>query len=174
MINFTYTHKSKTVFHNGYVFDSLVELKYALMIEETHAWLRDGIEIYYGVNVQTSGIKQNLHCYRPDFLVRNLTTGIAELVEIKPDGFSIGSQKRRAKLVAKFTKRFDYDWTFRVIIESQITLSPEQWLLYKNILATQNDWRHQPCLKLLQNTTSLSDYEYQQFVRTGVVPAMAP
>ena len=169
-----YIYKSKTVFYNGYVFDSFLELRYALMIEETHAWLRDGIEIYYGVNVQSSGIKQKLHCYRPDFLIRNLTTGIAEIVEIKPDVFDKDSQKRRARIVAKFINRFSYDWTFRFITESEIALTPEQWSKYDDILATQNDWRHHPCLKLLQNTTSLSDQKYQQFVRTGVVPALAP
>jgi hypothetical protein len=174
MLNSTYAYQSKTVFYKGCVFDSLLELRYALMIEETHAWLRDGIEIYHGVNVQSSGTKQKLHCYRPDFLVRNLTTGIAELVEIKPDGFSLDSQKRRARIVAKYTKRFAYDWMFRLVNESEITLSTSQWLQYKNILSTQKDWHHQPCLKLLQNNTTFSDAEYQQFVVMGLVPAIVP
>jgi hypothetical protein len=174
MINFTYTYKSKTVFYNGYVFDSLVELKFALMIEETHAWLRDGIEIYYGVNVQTSGIKQKLHCYRPDFLIRNLATGVAELIEIKPDGFTMDMQRRRARKAAQHMKRFAYDWSFRIITESQIFLSTEKWRRYKQILDTQNDWRHKPCIKLLQNNTRLSDQDYEQFVRTGVLPALVP
>lgn len=174
MLNSIYNYKSKTVFYKGCVFDSLLELKFALMIEETHAWLRDGIEIYHGINVQSASIKQKLHCYRPDFLVRNLTTSEAEVIEIKPDNFSIDSQKNRARIVTKFTKRFVYDWTFRLVTESEIILSHEQWMKYKNILDTQKDWLHQPCLKLLQNTTSLSDLEYQEFVRTGLVPAIAP
>ncbi len=171
MLNFTYTYKSRTIFYKGNVFDSLVELRFALMIEETHAWLRDGIEIYYRINVQPNGIKQNLHCYRPDFLVRNLNTGIAEVIEIKPDGFSLESQGRRSRIVAKYIKCFEYDWTFRLVTESEIILSKEQWVRYKTILNTQKDYRHQPCLKLLQNTTSLSDMEYQEFVRTGVLQA---
>ena len=173
-MKFTYAYKSKTIFYKGCVFDSTVELKYALSIEDTHAWLRNGIEIYYGINVQPSGIKTNLHCYRPDFLVRNLATYQAELIEIKPDGFTKEMQRKRFKTVAKYIKRFDYDWSFRIITESEIILSAEQWLLFKEILATQNDWQHQPCIMLLQNTTSLSDQAYQDFVRNGLVPAMVP
>jgi len=173
-MNFTYTYNSKTVFYNGCVFDSLVELKYVLMIEDTHAWLRDGLEMYYGVNVQSGVYKERLHCYRPDFLIRNLTTGIAEVIEIKPDGFTMNAQLKRQKIVAKFIKRFAYDWKFRIVTESELTLSTEQWLKCKNILATQSNWCHKPCIKLLQNTTSYSDQEYQQFVRTGLLPALVP
>ena len=173
-MKFTYAYKSKTIFYKGCVFDSTVELKYALSIDDTHAWLRPGIEIYYGINVQPRGIKTNLHSYRPDFLVRNLATHQAELIEIKPDGFTKEMQRKRLKTVAKYIKRFDYDWSFRIITESEIILSPEQWYRLKKILATQNDWRHKQCLNLLQNTTSLSDQEYQHFVQNGLVPAMVP
>ncbi len=173
-MNFSYEYKSKTIFYKGYVFDSTIELKYALSIEDTHAWLRNGIEIYYGINVQPSDIKTNLHCYRPDFLVRNLSNHQAELIEIKPDGFNIATQQMRSKIVAKFIERFAYDWTFRIITESEIILSQEQWHHYKEILATQDDINHQPCIKLLQNNTTFSDQEYQQFVRTGFLPAIVP
>lgn len=173
-MNFHYGYKSKTICYKGCVFDSTVELKYALSIEDTHAWLRNGIEIYYGINVQPSGIKTNLHCYRPDFLIRNLTTHQAELIEIKPDGFTKEMQQKRAKIVAKFIKRFAYDWSFRIITESEIILSPQQWLHCKEILATQNDWHHQPCLQLLQNNTQFSDLDYERFVKTGWVPAGFP
>ena len=173
-MNFSYEYKSKSIFYKGCVFDSNVELKYGLSIEGTHAWLRNGIEIYYGINVQPSGIKTNLHCYRPDFLVRNLVTHQAALIEIKPDGFTKEMQQKRAKTVDKFIKRFKYDWSFRVITESEIILSPAQWLHCKEILATQNNWHHQPCIMLLQNTTSLSDQAYQDFVRNGLLPAMVP
>ena len=173
-MNFTYAYKSKTVFYKGCVFDSTVEFKFALMIEETHAWLRNGIEIYYGINVQPSGIKAKLHCYRPDFLIRNLTTHTAELIEIKPDGFTKEMQRKRAKTVAKHISRFAYDWQFHIITESQIILSTEQRLRYQEILATQNDWQHQPSMNLLQNNTRLTDSDYDQFVRTGVLPAWVP
>jgi hypothetical protein len=170
-MNFSYEYKGKTIFYKGYVFDSTIELKYALSIENTHAWLRNGIEIYYGMNVQPSGIKTNLHCYRPDFLVRNLTTYQAELIEIKPDGFTKEMQQKRAKTAARFIKRFAYDWLFRVITESEIILSPGQWLLCKEILGSKNDWHHQPCIRLLQNNTPLTDPQYEQFVKTGLLPA---
>lgn len=173
-MNFSYEYKSKTLFYKGYVFDSTIELKYVLSIEDTHAWLRNGIEIYFGINVQPSGIKTNLHCYRPDFLTRDLITHQAQLVEIKPDGFTKEMQQKRAKIAAKFIQRFAYDWSFRIITESEIRLSQQQWLRYKEILATQNDWHHQPCLQLLQNNTQFTDPDYEQFVRTGWVPAGFP
>ena len=173
-MNFSYEYKSKTILYKGYVFDSTIELKYALSIEDTHAWLRNGIEIYYGINVQPSGIKTNLHCYRPDFLVRNLSNHHAELIEIKPDGFNMPRQQMRSKIVAKFIERFAYDWTYRIITESEIMLSQQKWLRFKEILATQNDWNHQPCMHFLQNNTLLADSKYEQFVRTGLLPPLVP
>lgn len=171
-MNFSYKHKSKTIFYKGYVFDSTIELKYALSIEDTYAWLRNGIEIYYGINVQPSGIKTNLHCYRPDFLVRNLSNHQAELIEIKPDGFNIAMQPMRIKIVAKFIERFAYDWTYRIITESEILLSSQQSLHFKEILASQEDWHHQPGSCLFQNNTPLTDSQYEQFVRTGWLPTV--
>lgn len=172
MSSFTYTLNSRTVFYKGYVFDSLLELKFVLTMEDTHAWLRDGLEIYYGINVQSCGIKTNLHCYRPDLLIRELKSGQAELIEIKPDGFNPDRLYKRRRIVEKFTGRFAYDWAYRVVTESQINLSQEKLLKYKKILAAQNGWAHKPCIKLLQNNTSFSDTEYDKFVRTGLFPAI--
>jgi hypothetical protein len=174
METFTYTSKSKTKFYNGCVFDSSLELKFALMIEETNAWLRDGLEIYYNLNQNDCGVKANLPCYRPDFLIRNWSTGEAQLIEIKPDGFNCDSLKMRQKIASRLINRFAYDWSFRVITESQINLSPEQLKRYENILATQNDWTHKPGLHLLQNDSSLSDDDYRQFVTTGFLQAVFP
>ena len=173
-MNFKYAYQSKTLFYNGFVFDSTLELKYVLSIEDTHAWLRNGIEIYYGINVQPSGIKTKLNCYRPDFLIRNLSTYNAELIEIKPDGFTKKIQRKRAKIVSRFIQKFAYDWSFHIVTESEIILSSKQLLRYKEIIATQADWRHQPCMTLLQNKTQLTDQDYERFVRTGLLPALVP
>jgi hypothetical protein len=43
MHNFRDTQKANTVFYNGCVFDSLLGLKYALSVEQSHAGPRDGI-----------------------------------------------------------------------------------------------------------------------------------
>ncbi len=166
-MNFTYLYKRKTIFYKGCVFDSTVELKFVLMIEETHAWLGNRIDIYYEINFQHHVIKGNLHCYRPDFLIRHLTTHAAELIKIKPDGTTKEMHRISAKTVAKHISRFAYDWQFRIITESQIVLSAGQWLRYQEIIATQNNWRYKPCMNFLQNNTRLSDPGYDQFIRAG-------
>lgn len=174
METFTYTYKSQTVFYNGQVFDSLLELQYALMIEDTHAWLRDGLEIYYGINAIPNGIKGDLYCYRPDLLIRDWSTGEAQLIEIKPDGFNHDSLQKRRKIAERHIKRFTYDWSYRIVFESEIKLTSKQCLRYEKILATQHDWKHKPCIELLQNNSTYSDSDYQHFVFTGIVPALYP
>lgn len=51
-----YQYKSQTVFYNGNVLDSLLEFRYVLMIEEKHAWLRQGFEMYYNLEKLTPGM----------------------------------------------------------------------------------------------------------------------
>ena len=171
---FIYTYKSQTICYHGYVFDSLLELKYALMVQDTHAWLRSGLEIYYNINRIPNGIKRDLGCYRPDFLIRNWVTGAAELIEIKPDGFCDDSLRRRTRIANRYINKFGYDWTFRIITESDIHLTDSQHELVHQILGEQEDWKHQPCLRLLQNNAELSDHAYDCFVRTGCLPSFVP
>jgi len=174
MDTFTYTSKSQAVFYKGNTFDSLLELKYALMIEETHAWLRDGLEIYYGLNKLPRGIKGDLFCYRPDFLVRDWAKGEARLIEIKPDGFNEDSLQKRHRVATQFIQCFGYDWSYQVVFASQISLSPEQWHRYKKVLNSQQGWQHKPCLGLPQNNSPYCDSDYKQFVWTGLLPAVHP
>lgn len=174
MQTFSYTSKSKTLFYNGHVFDSTLELKYILMIEETHSWLRNGLEIYYNIDEIENGIKDDLRCYRPDFLTRNWLTGDAHLIEIKPDGYNHESAITRKKIARQHIENFQYDWTYKIVTESEIKLTSEQWLQYEKILASQDDWTHKPCGKLLQNRSNLSDIDYQHFVFTGFLPAAFP
>ncbi len=174
MESFIYRYKSKTVFYNGYVFDSLLELQYALMIENTHAWIRDGLEIYFDLDSLTSGIKGDLHCYRPDFLIRDWATSEAQLVEIKPDGYDTDSIEKRKRIANHHIEEFDYDWRFKIVFESDIILTDRQWRRYEKILAIQHHWRHKPCLELLQNNSSFSDSDYYRYVHTGLLPSLVP
>ncbi len=82
--------KSCNVDYNGCLFHSFTELKYALMIEDEFAFLREGIEIYYHLPLQESTlhIREQTKKYTPDFLIRNLKDHRAYLIEIKPAGFS--------------------------------------------------------------------------------------
>lgn len=172
---FTYTQKAQTIYYKGQVLDSLLELKYILMMEETHAWLREGLGIYYNIDHLTSGMKSWLHVYSPDFLVRDWASGKAELIEIKPEEFDdYESLRQRRKISRHFLNRFGYDWTFKVIYESDIILSQTQWIKYRHVLQMQYDWLHKPCQYLLQNHSVLTDSEYTCFVRSGRLPATNP
>lgn len=172
---FTYTQNAQTIFYNGHVLDSLLELKYILMIEETHAWLRDGLEIYYDIDHLHCGEKSWLHVYSPDFLVRDWASGKAELIEVKPEVFDdYECLQRRRKISHDYINRFGYDWSFKVIYESDIPRSQKQCIKYQNVLKMQYNWLHKPCQYLLQNNSVLTDVEYASFVRSGRLPAANP
>ncbi|MBN8720502.1 MAG: hypothetical protein J0H85_13705 [Sediminibacterium magnilacihabitans] len=167
----TYTHKSQMVYYKGHVLDSLLELKYVLTIEDTHAWLRDGLEIYYDLEKLTPGLKEHLNCYRPDFLIRNWQTVQAELIELKPAGFCDDNRHRNRRITSECMAGFAYDWNYHYVYGSQINLSDDQQQKFRDVLRTQGDWRHKPCIHLLQNTSTLSDTQYREFVMTGRLPA---
>jgi len=137
----TYTHKSQMVYYKGHVLDSLLELKYVLTIEDTHAWLRDGLEIYYDLEKLTPGLKEHLNCHR------------------------------NRRITSECMAGFAYDWNYHYVYGSQINLSDDQQQKFRDVLRTQGDWRHKPCIHLLQNTSTLSDTQYREFVMTGRLPA---
>ena len=166
-----YQYKSQTVFYNGNILDSLLEFRFVLMIEETHAWLRDGFEMYYNLDKLTPGMKEDLLCYRPDFLIRNWQTGKAELIELKPLGFIDDHKKPKIRITSGFINEFQYDWTYRYMTDAHIQLSDEQQRKFHEVLRAQDNWHHKPCSRLLQNTSSLSDTDYRQFVMNGLLPA---
>lgn len=166
-----YQYKSQTVFYNGNTLDSLLEFRFVLMIEETHAWLRQGFEMYYNLDKLTPGMKEDLLCYRPDFLIRNWQTGKAELIELKPDGFIDDHKKRKVRITSTYITEFQYDWTYRYLSDAHIQLSDDQQRKFHSVLREQDSWQHKPCGRLLQNTSSLNDTDYCQFVMSGLLPA---
>lgn len=166
-----YQYKSQTVFYNGNVFDSLLEFRYVLMIEKTHAWLRQGFEMYYNLDKLTPGMKEDLLCYRPDFLIRNWQTGKAELIELKPAGFIDDHKKRKIRITSSYIDEFQYDWTYRYLSDAHIQLSDDQQRKFYSVLHEQDSWQHKPCGRLLQNNSSLDDADYRQFVMSGLLPA---
>ncbi|MBI2274747.1 MAG: hypothetical protein HYU70_13190 [Bacteroidetes bacterium] len=169
-----YQYKSQTVFYNGNVLDSLLEFRYILMIEETHAWLRQGFEMYYNLEKLIPGMKEDLLCYRPDFLIRNWQTGKAKLIELKPAGFVDDHKKRKIHITSRYIDEFQYDWTYRYLSDAHIQLSDDQQRKFYSVLREQDSWQHKPCGRLLQNITPLNDNEYRQFVMNGWLPATAP
>src|SRR5260221_12179187 len=73
----------------GCHFDSMLELKYALSIQDEHEFLRSRIPIYYDPKTKrpTDYLRYNTKRYTPDFLIRHKTTFEASWVEVKPRAF---------------------------------------------------------------------------------------
>lgn len=165
-----YKIKSQTVFYNGNVLDSLLEFRFVLMIEKTHAWLRQGFEIYYSFDKCKPCIEAELRSYRPDFLIRNWETGKAELIELKPFGFIDEYKDRKIRDTNKYIDDFQFDWNFRYLNYADIPLSKDQKHKFYSVLNEQDSWHHKPCGRLLQNNSTLNDNEYRQFVLNGLLP----
>lgn len=168
-----YKIKSQSVLYKGNVFDSLLEFRFILMIEKTHAWLRQGFEIYYNFEKCKPYIEAELRCYRPDFLIRNWQTGKAELIELKPFGFIDEYKDRKIYVVNKYIEDFQFDWNFYYLNYADIPLSKDEKRKFYSVLNEQDSWHHNPCGSLLQNDSTLNDDGYKQFVMNGLLPASA-
>ena len=72
---------SKKVYYNGILFDSILECKYALYIEDDCEYYYHPLKIWYDKKDKTKFGKQVCNTsYEPDFLVRNLKTNKCYLV----------------------------------------------------------------------------------------------
>lgn len=121
--------KSYRIINWGYAFDSLLELKFALSIQEEYHYLREHIPIFYDprTRMPTNYIRDNIRRYTPDFLIRHKESKQATLVEIKPRAFDDEKQLSHRKEVAENYIRWrKFDWTFKVIYDDEILLTEAQ------------------------------------------------
>lgn len=128
MKSFTYG-KSLRVINWGCGFDSVLELKFALSIQQDYEYLRSHIPIYYDprTRMPTNYIRDNIRRYTPDFLIRHKQTNQATLVEIQPRAFEHHDQLILRKEVAENYIRWrKFDWVFRVIYDDEIHLTASQ------------------------------------------------
>jgi hypothetical protein len=122
---------SYKIIHWGSTFDSILELKYAIWIQDQYEFLRSMIPIYYDPKTRkpTNYIRDNIRRYTPDFLVRHKVTGEAFWVEIKPRAFEGNEQLALRKEVAEnYINLKKYDWKFKVVYDDEIHLAPSQWI----------------------------------------------
>lgn len=172
MYSFVYNYPSYRVFYQGQLLDSLLELKFLLMIESTHAWLREGLSIYYNINAVPEGWFSRIKRYTPDFLTRNWHTGAAELVEVKPDAYDdLVALHKRKRIAEKFIREMGYDWHYRVVKESDIILSPPAQQKFESLCRQLSVLTNDSFGLLFQNDSGLSDEAYRCFVKTGCLPA---
>jgi hypothetical protein len=139
-------------------------------VEDTHAWMRDGLQIYYNAGEPDVCNECFLRKYTPDILIRNWTTNEATLVEIKPDDYDdYWAIKKRKRVAHRYITEFGYDWTFRIIYERDIQLTREQQKKYQAICRNSTQqWFGSDH----QNGTALTNREYEHFVCNGGLPAL--
>ena len=173
-MEYEYTKPARRINYMGQALDSALELKFILSIDQTHAWLRDGLEIYYDLDHIDAGLKASIPKLVPDFLIRNWTTGEATLVEIKPSAFTDRFLlQEKIKIAKSYIAYFQYDWTYKIMKTTDIKLTSEQLNKYQAILVNTKKADNTPSYQLLQNNTRFTDPEYRRFVMDGVLPASA-
>lgn len=117
--------KSHKIIYWGCCFDSILELKYAISIQDEYEFLRSHIPVYYDpvTKSPTNYIRDNIRRYTPDFLIRHKETKQAFWVEIKPRAYSDHAQLQLRKEVSeRYIQWKGYDWQYKVVYDDEITL----------------------------------------------------
>ncbi|HWB27511.1 MAG TPA: hypothetical protein VG738_18675 [Chitinophagaceae bacterium] len=149
---FIYGHQGCHIDYKGMGFDSLLELRYAISIEEEYAYARECVKIYYDPlsAKSTFYLKQGTKSYKPDFLIRHHNTRKAFLVEVKPRGFDDFDLLARYQSICKyFIATSEYDWEYKIVFEEEIMLTTAQQELYDAVLSNKILYRnHYECYSL--------------------------
>lgn len=117
---------SHKIIHWGCSFDSLLEVKFALSIQNEYEFLRSRITIYYDRTTRKpiNYLRRNYGRYTPDFLIRHKQTKKAYWIEIKPRAYTDREQLELRKEVAEnYINSKNYDWEYKVIYDDEIKLS---------------------------------------------------
>ncbi|NCI51386.1 hypothetical protein GWC95_15765 [Sediminibacterium roseum] len=176
MAIYTYDIPSRAVHYDNCLLDSMLELRYLMFIEETHAFLREDIGIYYETESfsETHIISEGLRKYTPDFLVRNWVTGKAELIELKPKSYDdYYALAKRREVAEGFIKYFGYDWEYKVVFSNDFELTDRQKKKFASIVnenkeckLPQYNFQKPPT----HNPLFLGYNDYTQFVKNGNLP----
>ncbi|MFA0960325.1 DUF1064 domain-containing protein [Roseivirga sp. BDSF3-8] len=152
--------KAKKVQYNGIFFDSTLELKFALLIEDTCEYIYHPLSIWYDRNDLSKFGKQVCpHRYEPDFLVRKLRNHSAHLIEIKNSNMVSAEAVRIKQAVAEsYIRRKSYDWSYKVLTDRDIRLSPEQYKKFKEIITTRRF--HSNKIRMLRKEAHASNTSY--------------
>jgi hypothetical protein len=125
---FKYKKAFKIPYRNCY-FDSLLELKFALSIENDFRYLRAPCIIGYDPRtfVTTSYLRETTRLYTPDFMVRCKESGKARIIEIKPDQLKHSTEVNKYyRIMNDYIVRNNLDCTFEILSEKDIHLTGEQ------------------------------------------------
>ncbi|MBI3139011.1 MAG: TnsA endonuclease N-terminal domain-containing protein [Sphingobacteriales bacterium] len=125
---FTYGNSRKIIYW-GCSFDSLLELKFALSIQDEYEFLRSRISVYYDpkTRLPTRYIRGNTRRYTPDFLIRHKQSLKAFWVEIKPRAFNNEQELLiRREVAENYIREHNFDWEYKVIYDDEIKLNLDQ------------------------------------------------
>lgn len=161
MFTFKYGVSHKIIFWS-WIFDSLLEFKYAIPIQKDFEFLHTHIPIYYDPRScePTNYIRNNIRRYTPDFIIRHKVTGQAFCVEIKPRPFAGNPQLTLRKQVAEnYISWKNLDWSFKVIFDDEIVLTSEQ------------EKQFNECKKLVRKSTLKLQLEKMNKIFDRTIPA---
>jgi|SRR5690606_23002751 len=129
--------KSHQILYNGLFFHSKLELKFALMIEDHCAYMREPVTINYRKSslLPTEYYGDGCARYRPDFLVRKWHNGKATLIEIKNKSARVKVDVlEKSKVAQNYIRLKNKDWEYKILDETAIKLTPEKQAIYQKLM----------------------------------------
>lgn len=121
----------------GYSFDSLTEVKFTISVMEEYAFMRSPVSMYFNpASGQITPFPRLFHRrYTPDFLIRNLETREAFLIEIKPRAFQGNDELKLHETAANnYIRALKFDWIYKVVFDDEIILTEDQLNDFKQFL----------------------------------------
>jgi hypothetical protein len=166
------------------MFDSQIELRFALSIEDQYAYLHHPkriFESYYRDDGKIVEINNKTRSYTPDFLIRSITQNEATIIETKPNHYNDWEQfERRNRIVSKYLSNIETHLEFKWVFDRDIKLTGEGWSKFNRILETQeSEKRFHELLKVIYNrncrvpfihSPKWTEKEYIAFIKYGSYP----
>ncbi len=186
---------SKRVEYNGIIFDSILEAKFAMLIENSCIFYYHPFTIWYDKKDSTKlGKRTCSNQYQPDFLVRKLKDNTCYLIEIKSssdrDHIDTLTKADRAE---KYIKAKGHNWDYKVVTEKDFDLPFEKLEKLKKAKETRvtvarkrdSTARHNKFSMQKLNYRSikiptnrhydyLTESDYLYFIKTGIVRVITP
>ena len=105
--------------YKGCLYDSILELKFVLLIEDRCSWIREPVAIHYNPLTlkATNYLAENTKKYIPDFLERKWKENTGHLIEIKPKILIETEEVETKKQVAEdYISNKDVDWNLKMML----------------------------------------------------------
>lgn len=150
--------------YKGVLYDSLLELRFVLIIEDKCSWIREPKTIFYDPNTlkSTNYLKENTRKYTPDFLVRKWKDNSAHIIELKPVEFKNSEQMQiRKQVIENYINENNLDWKFIILSKEDLKLNLEQKEKYKEIIEKNKNFRSK--LELIKKDNKYNKIPQQYF-----------